>query len=352
MRPFGLAMLLPGLAFLAFMLLDANWTALSGALVSLGWSGLAAIALLHVPAILASGAAWWRVGRVGRLEARLPQYVRARWVRESVSLTLPFSQIGGLVAGMRVASLDGGTTLASALSLMADTILDFSALLAYLAIGTTALLLLARRSAMLPAVGACVAGMGLLVAVLVVARKPLAVFVDRAINGAIAKWAGAQADAGADGQPTLLGIISARGACLANGALHLGCWLFGAVEAWATLRLMGAHVSLVDALVIDSLASGLRTCGFMVPSGIGVQEGAYALVFAIFGLPVSTALAFSLAWRARDTLLGLPGLAVWHETERKAESNAPQILMASALTFLRRRTGSGTVVAAADDTAV
>jgi hypothetical protein len=47
-----------------------------------------------------------------------------------------------------------------------------------------------------------------------------------------------------------------------------------------------------------------------------VQEGGYLLLAPLVGLPPDAALALSLAKRAREILLGLPGLLVLHFSER------------------------------------
>jgi hypothetical protein len=95
-------------------------------------------------------------------------------------------------------------------------------------------------------------------------------------------------------------------------------WFFGTLEAWVTFRLMGIHVSMVEALAIDALGTSFRTLGFMVPAAAGVQEAGYVLVGLAFGLPPAQGIAFSLARRARDLVIGVPGLGVWQLLEAKA----------------------------------
>ena len=55
----------------------------------------------------------------------------------------------------------------------------------------------------------------------------------------------------------------------------------------------------------------------MVPSGLGVQEGAYALLGPLFGLPADAALALSLLKRARDLAIGIPLLLGWQVIESR-----------------------------------
>jgi hypothetical protein len=78
---------------------------------------------------------------------------------------------------------------------------------------------------------------------------------------------------------------------------------------------LGAPVALGAALVIDSLISGLRSAAFMVPQALGVQEGGYILLGALFGLTPEVALALSLVRRARDLVIGVPVLVAWQISE-------------------------------------
>ena len=96
---------------------------------------------------------------------------------------------------------------------------------------------------------------------------------------------------------------------------HVVTWGLVGVETWLLCRLLGVPVGLGAALVIDSLISGLRSVAFMVPQALGVQEGGYIMLGALFGLSAEAALALSLVRRARDLVIGLPILLVWQIVE-------------------------------------
>jgi hypothetical protein len=61
----------------------------------------------------------------------------------------------------------------------------------------------------------------------------------------------------------------------------------------------------------------IRTAAFIVPNAVGVQEGAYVLLGAGFGLTPEMSLALSLLKRARDLAIGLPTIAVWQVIESR-----------------------------------
>ena len=106
-----------------------------------------------------------------------------------------------------------------------------------------------------------------------------------------------------------------RAGLWAGFSLHLACWIAGALEAWIALRLAGAPLSFKTVLVIESLLYAVRTFAFAIPNAVGVQEAAYVLIGANFGLAPEMALALSLLKRARDLTIGLPALGVWQIVE-------------------------------------
>jgi hypothetical protein len=59
----------------------------------------------------------------------------------------------------------------------------------------------------------------------------------------------------------------------------------------------------------------VRNAGFVIPAGIGVQEGGYVLGGSLAGIGAEAALAVALVKRARDLVLGLPILAWWQLEE-------------------------------------
>jgi uncharacterized membrane protein YbhN (UPF0104 family) len=75
------------------------------------------------------------------------------------------------------------------------------------------------------------------------------------------------------------------------------------------------HVTLVEAVVIESLIQAISSAAFFVPGGLGVQEGGFILVGGALGLDPSTCLALAAARRIRDLLVFVPGLIAWQFAE-------------------------------------
>jgi uncharacterized membrane protein YbhN (UPF0104 family) len=105
--------------------------------------------------------------------------------------------------------------------------------------------------------------------------------------------------------------------------LHEFAWLLGALEIWIALRLMGVPVSVIEAVILESLSQALRAAAFLVPSGLGIQEGGFIALGALFGVPPEAALAMSFVKRVPDLAIGLPGLLAWCWLERRRLLSIP-----------------------------
>jgi uncharacterized membrane protein YbhN (UPF0104 family) len=83
------------------------------------------------------------------------------------------------------------------------------------------------------------------------------------------------------------------------------------------LQLMGHPLNFVDCFILESLGQAARSAAFIIPGGLGAQEGAFLLIGGALGVPPEYALALSLVKRASQLLFGLPMLALWPFLERR-----------------------------------
>lgn len=304
---------LAGVAILIAITVRAGMTPVLEALANLQFSGLAAITLLHIPVILLMGVAWWFIGHAVT-GARLGSFLAARLARDAVSEALPFSQLGGFVGGLRLLVLSGSRALHASLAMLADLLIEFLAKLFYTLAGLLVLAWLLPDARLIRPFALALAAAFLAFGLLALFRKPLRTLLRRLVLWALRKWAPADSYTDADITQTFRATHA-----LPSFLVHALCWFLGAVEAWVTLRLMGIGVSGSQALVIDSLGTAFRALGFLVPAALGVQEAGYVIVCGLFGLSPATAIAFSLARRGRDLLIGVAGLGLWQALEiRKA----------------------------------
>jgi putative membrane protein len=115
---------------------------------------------------------------------------------------------------------------------------------------------------------------------------------------------------------SIQGIYGRGGGVAASFLLSLLGWLVGTGEVYLILQFLGHPASWLNSLLLESLGQAIRGAAFAVPGALGVQEGGYLLLAPLAGLPPDAALALSLAKRAREILLGLPGLLYLHLSER------------------------------------
>ena len=102
--------------------------------------------------------------------------------------------------------------------------------------------------------------------------------------------------------------------------MHLLAWIGGGVGTFIAFRLVGGHISLLNAVALEALLCTLRSIAAFVPAAIGVQEAGYAMLAPLFGLPAEMGLAVSLLKRAREIVLGVPALIYWQSVEGRARA--------------------------------
>jgi glycosyltransferase 2 family protein len=310
---------LAGAAGLVALTVYAGAGAVVQALTALRFSGLLLIAVVHLPVIGLMGLAWWQIGHDFPGATRL-KFAWARLVRDSAAEVLPFSQLGGFVLGVRALHLSGVRALRAALSMSVDLVMELCAKLPYFMAGLIVLLATAPRLRLSHALPAALALTVVVVALPLIFRRGLRRGLESAAAAIARRWP--SLNSGEETRAFFDRTFRERRRLFAAFAIHLLCWLIGAAETWLILALMGVRVGATEALTIDSLVVGLRTFAFLIPAAAGVQEASYVLVCALFGLTPATAIALSLARRARDLLIGVPTLAGWQFLEAHA-SGAP-----------------------------
>lgn len=311
MKIFGAVSAMTGLAVIVAMIAYFGAGGIVRALVAIGWTGFLAICLMHLALIAAMGIAW---------RALLPRTnpwtsIWGRLVRDSGSEVLPLSQVGGYVLGARAVALAGIPGTAAAASTIVDVTIEFLAQLAYTGLALICLLYLQPETdvAVPAAIGLGLAGV-LGAAFLYVQRRGFDV-LGRMARALGRDWADKTAEGAAALHAAIARIYRRRAALWRSFALHLACWISSASEAWLALRLAGAPLGFGSVLIIESLLYAARTAAFVVPNAVGVQEGAYVLLGASFGLTPDVSLALSFIKRARDLAIGAPALGLWQAIE-------------------------------------
>jgi len=321
-RPALLALGL-GAAAAIYLYATSDVSKVLAALALAGW-GILAVLVAHVPSTVAATAGWRAMIPAGA--PRLTRLLLFRWIKEAVNSLLPVAQVGGDVVRTRLLIRAGVEPRTAIAGCVVDVAIGTTCLFAYLLLGLGFLILqphqgltnaLALRAMAIAAIIA--------LAAFAAPRLGLLRLVDRLVDrlGRRAARAEGQDDTGL--HEVIVGLYRRRGAVWSCTVWHLAAWLFGAAEAFVTLTLLHLQPSWAQAFLVDSLGQGFRAAGFLIPGALGVQEGGFIVLFALFGLHADQALAFSTIRRLREVALGLPALLVWAGLESRSRRKSEAV---------------------------
>jgi putative membrane protein len=286
------------------------------ALEAIGWRGLLILIALHLVLMVLCAIAWRAVmPATQRMAFRWA--LAARLLRDAGSELLPISAAGGAVMGVRALALARVPTGMAFAATIVDITTELVGQLGFTALGIAALLHagLAPELARDALIGFVVA-IALLVAFVAAQRLGFFEVLEEFSARLAAHETGLPP--GETGLQAAIGEIHRNhaGVMVAIGA-HFVAWCGTVIEAWVTLKLIGAPLPLVAVLLIESMTYAIRSAIFFVPSGWGVQEGGYVALGALVGLAPGPALALSLSKRAREIAIGLPVLLAWQALEAR-----------------------------------
>jgi putative membrane protein len=305
-----------GLGLAVTLLASNDLGRIGRALLGAGW-GIASVVILHLPQTLFSALGWRTLIDAPR-PPRLWLLFKLRWIRESANALLPVAQIGGDIVRTRLLAQTGVPLRAAAASSAVDLSVEMAAQIVFTMVGLVLLLMGPHLGDVVPlCIGA--AALGALIAISFMASQRFGLF--RAVEPLIARYATGQwAFIGelAGLNDSVVGLYRQPRRILACAADHFISWALGALETWAALTVLHVAAGLREAIVIEGLGQAVRGLAFFVPGALGVQEGGYLLICAMFGISAPNALALSLIRRIRELSLGVPGLILWHYMEGRA----------------------------------
>ena len=88
-------------------------------------------------------------------------------------------------------------------------------------------------------------------------------------------------------------------------------WIFGAIEIYVFLLIIGIEVSFIDVILIEAFTGIMRSVAFFIPAGLGVQELAFVLIGNYIGLGDSISFSMAIGRRIRELVVGLPAVLTW-----------------------------------------
>jgi len=302
------------------VLVSQGFSAVFATLAVAGW-GLLGVAAFHLLPLLLDAAAIHVLFSEGA-RVRLREAALVRWVGESANSLMPAGALSGPALMIRQLSQRGVPMQAAVAQITVSTTFQTLAQVVFTLLGLA--LVVARASQAMQHT----LRVPMLVASAVLA-VPIGMFYLLQRRGffgkllrAAARFSGkrhwlklmSQAEAL---DAALLSTYDRWPQVVGSFAWSLLGWVAGTGEVYLILHLLGSAVSWSDALVLESLGQAIRGAAFAIPGSLGVQEGGYLLLAPLANLSPEVALALSLAKRARELLLAVPGLVYLHLSERR-----------------------------------
>lgn len=325
LRRLPLAGAVVGIVLAAWLVATNDVGSVAAAFGRIGLPGLFAVVIVRLLIVSLCGLAWARI-LDGLSSAGSGAFLALRFVREGINMLLPVASIGGDVVGGRLLTFWGVAGPLAAASILADMLFQVGAQVLFALLGAGLLMQVPGEPAAELArwlLRALAVAAVLLAAFFAFQRAGGARFIEarvtrlglrfvREAEPSRAETAGVQ-----DGLDAVWG-RARRGRLAQSFLMHLLAWILGAAEIGIALTCIGvAGITLSEVLVIEALCQAIKSAAFPIPSGLGVQEGGFVVVGALFGIDAGTAIALSLAKRVPDVVLGLPALIVWQTIEAR-----------------------------------
>jgi putative membrane protein len=286
------------------------------ALKLLGVAPISAICLYRL-VTLAFNTRSWQLLLPSERRPGFGTLLRLRWIGESVNTLLPVAQVGGDLARASLVSVRGVPRADAGATMVADFATGIFTQMVFALAGIVALFRLlpaghGRQGPWTDVVAALALAAFGIVAVSILLHMGAARVVSRLLASTRAHESlGKLAGSIARFDEAMTALLARQRALVAAVLWHLFGWVSQVGETWFLLAVFGAPVSFRIALAIESMSSAARGAAFFVPSGVGVQEVTILSMCRLVGLDMEVAIALGIAKRAREVVLGVPGLLAW-----------------------------------------
>ncbi|MGC1547016.1 MAG: flippase-like domain-containing protein [Rhodanobacter sp.] len=324
-----------GLAAAIALVMHQGWFTICSAIDHAGWPLLWLLPFHVLPLLL--DVIGWRVLITPSdpdRRATIPILFWIAAIREASNRLLPVANIGGEIIGIRLVKWRGINGAAAAASVIIEVLLTLVNQYLFTALGIVLLIALTAHIGTLSSVlTALFASLPLPIALIVLLRhgnvfSRLETFAEKILGGRT-KLTELIDGFGLDRE--IRALYAQPGRLLVACTWQFLGFLVGSFESWFALRLLGYPISIWDAIAIEAVTQALRHIIFVVPAGLGVQEGGLVLFGQMIGLPAEAAVALSLIKRMREIAFGIPALISWqwveaHRMYSGLRKNAPSEL--------------------------
>lgn len=281
-------------------------------------AGLLLAAAAHVLPMLANAWDWRTLIRPAQRPA-FAAMLRLVWIRESINSLLPVARVGGELVSFRLLGRLGVRPATAAASLVVDMQLTVISQLLF-ALVAVGYLLEQTSSDTARVVGqiawaiAALAPLLLLFALVQHARpfERAARTLNHITSGKVYELVGKSARIDQS-----VKLVWRQTGVVVRYLLIWQVLQFAgySLEIWLALHVLGASPTIAQAMVIEALIQIVSSAAFLVPGGLGVQEGGFVLIGGLMGFDAPTCLALAGVRRVRDLLFYVPGLIYWQFAE-------------------------------------
>lgn len=310
---------LVGLGLFTTLILWYGASDIAAGLLAMGW-GILLVSIVRFFLIVFDMLSWRVLLHRGDRQSFL-QLFWIRWVADSVNTLLPVARIGGEFLRAHMLYRRGIDGAIAGASVMVDVTAGIFTQLIFSVVGVFAFILIVGASTN--------STLNLYTGLALFAAGVAGLFAIQ--RSGLFTWLAHRTERIFDGRNwrSLAGATIEFDAAVAvlyrdNRSIAMCCfwrivgWVAGTAEVWLILYFLGHPISLAEAFILESLGQAARSAGFMIPGGLGVQEGGIVLIGAHLGLTPELALSLSLAKRAREIMVGVPCLIVWQAIEGRS----------------------------------
>jgi putative membrane protein len=303
-----------GAAFAIGLASMSGFSEICQSVTAAGW-GIVAVIAFHLVQMVFSSLPWQWV-TLGPTVPSFATFLRLRWIREGVNNLLPVAQIGGEFVGARLLALRGVSLGAASAGVTVDLTLEMLTQIAFTLVGIGLLAIGQHDTNVVHWLIGGTIFAALVGGAFVLAQcAGLLWLVEKGLLW-LARQVGCHGLEQAAGlHASIITLYKSPLRLAVAGGSHFVSWLLGGLEVMLALYVVGVTVDLRQGLIIESLGQACKSVGFAIPGALGVQEGGYILVCGLLGVGAPSAIVLSLLKRAREIVLGVPGLLVWQLLE-------------------------------------
>src|SRR6266436_3079650 len=280
-----------GAALFVGLLLHQGIWQVGTAFETAGW-GIAGVAICHFIPVFLDAVAW---SVLFPKEHRLPlsKLLWMRWIGESVSTLIPSAAVGGDIVRARLAAIDGVPLPIAAGSVLVDITLGVFTQAGFTLLGLALLVdVTGQKSFVRPTLVGTLLGILAVVGFYFAQRLGMFRFfgliVARLANSP--EWQ-SLVQSGETLDRAIRALYARRRGVVLCCVVTIISLVGGSGEIWIALHALDLPATLLNALLLQSMALTIRSAAFAVPGGLGVQEGGYLVVGNLLGIPGDAAFA-------------------------------------------------------------